>query len=88
MKPEDQLPVVNKAASTAADVEQLRALWSSLLNVLITYMDTTPAAEQTAAMLAIVRAFLRDNEIHADLKAAKDLAGSLRDLRDTTLPFH
>lgn len=74
--------------TAAASREALWGLWHSLLNTLTAYLEHTPPLEQTAAMLAIVRAFLRDNGIAADASAAKDLLSSMKELGELNLPFH
>ena len=70
-----------------ASVEQLYELHRLLTDRCLSYLRETPPEKLRGFMLAIIRAFLRDNGVRARLTTVKDLAKSLEELRDADIPF-
>ena len=67
--------------------EQLQELHGILVESLLTYMKDTPPQKRRAAVLDIIRAFLKDNGITKNLNSAKDVATSLEELSSLSIPF-
>ena len=70
-----------------ASREDLFTLHRLLLDACLAYMREVPVYEMTGYMLSVIRAFLRDNSIRANLAQARDIKAALEDLEELDLPF-
>ena len=75
-------------ADQPAPRELLHELHRALVETCIAYLEATPVEKRSATYMELIRSVLRDNNVRADMTAAKDMLGSLQELRDTALPFH
>jgi hypothetical protein len=72
----------------AASKEALEALWRALLDSLLRYLRETPPEARRASMLAVVRDFLKDNNVVLPSGATnEDLRKAAERLANIKLPF-
>lgn len=72
--------------SKAATREQMEELHKLVLETMLDYLKTTPPAKRRGSMLEVIRAFLKDNRIHATT-SPDSLRSGLERLQYLQLPF-